>query len=297
MKYPVMLLLSLLGYLMSAQSVERRTMIYEDTLGLDLFLPAGTKDKLPLVIYVHGGGFSGGMRDSPPHLEFCERYAKRGWASATISYHLTMKGKSFSCDQAVQNKINTLYIAAQNIHQAVAYLIKNEPVIDPEKIVLAGSSAGAEAVLQAVFWKKTQQGILPDNFQYAGLVSMAGALLDEQWVTVATATPSLLFHGTCDPLVPYANASHHYCEADQTGFMMLYGGYSLARRLESLNQQYYLITDCGGGHEWASKPINKEYIKYVDDFLENDVLKGIKRQSHLVLSEGEGDCTAVEVCK
>ncbi|MEQ9305250.1 MAG: alpha/beta hydrolase [Marinoscillum sp.] len=297
-KYLLMVLVSLVGYWSHAQTFQKQTLIYTDTLGLDLFVPDNkSNDQKPLLIYVHGGGFSGGERDHADHIAFCERYAKRGWVTATISYHLTMKGKSFSCDQAVQHKINTIFTAAQNIHQAVKFLIDHEQSIDPSRVVLAGSSAGAEAVVQAVYWDKTKKDILSDDFKYAGMISMAGALLDERWVTSDSAIPSAFFHGTCDSLVPYGNAPHHYCEADETGFMMLYGGYSLAMKLESINQQYFMVTDCGGGHEWASKPIAKDYIHYIDDFLENGVLKSIKRQSHLVLSEGEGDCTVVEVCR
>ena len=51
------------GILCSAQ-VTRVKMTYSDTLGLDLFIPAGEEPR-PLLIYVHGGGFAGGERDHP----------------------------------------------------------------------------------------------------------------------------------------------------------------------------------------------------------------------------------------
>lgn len=281
----------------NAQSYDRKSLIYEDTLGLDLFVPTSSSDKKPLLIYVHGGGFSGGRRDHPDHIAFCERYAEKGWVTATISYHLTMKGKSFSCDQAVQNKINTMFTAAQNIHQAVDFIIENETSVNPAQVVLAGSSAGAEAVIHAVYWDNTKNNILDSDFKYAGMISMAGALLDQRWVTNESAVPSAFFHGTCDELVPYGNAPHHYCDANETGFMMLYGSHSLAMRLGDLNQQYFLVTDCGGGHEWASKPIGDDHIYLIDDFLKNDVLQGKKRQTHLVLGEGSKQCDRMGFCE
>ena len=274
------------------QKIKSETVVYEDTLGMDIFTPLTKNANKPVLIYVHGGGFSGGKRDDAQHLDFCKRYAAEGWVTATISYHLTMKDQSFSCDQPVQNKINTMFVAAQNIHQSVAYLLKrkNELGIDPSKIVLAGSSAGAEAVLHAVYWDKTYEGILPEGFKYGGMISMAGALVDKRWVTAESAVPSLFYHGTCDNLVPYDNAAHHYCSADQTGFMMLYGSYSLAMKLKELDKVYYLVTDCGGGHEWASKPIEEKYRKHMDLFLEWVVRREGSIQGHTILSEGTNQC-------
>ncbi|WP_421895741.1 alpha/beta hydrolase [Marinoscillum sp.] len=283
----------------SASDFQKKTVVYEDTLAMDVFTPKGAAEARPLLIYVHGGGFSGGKRDEAGHLAFCERYTSKGWVTATMSYHLTMKGKSFSCDQPVQNKINTIFEAARNIHQAVAYLIdrQTEFGIDPSRIVIVGSSAGAEAVVHAAYWKETMTGILPSNFEYAGVISMAGALLDARWITKETAIPTAFFHGTCDNLVPYGNAPHHYCDANETGFMMLAGSYTLAERLRSLDQQYYLVTDCGGGHEWASKPIQDEYIGMIDDFLESDVLNERHRQTHIIYQEGKRSCdSALSFC-
>lgn len=288
----ILLILALSPFILLAQDLEQKTLIYEDTLGMTLFLPDSPGKLRPVLVYVHGGGFSGGRRDSPNHLAFCERFAEKGWATATISYHLTMKGQSFSCDQPVQNKIRTIFEAAKNIHQAVAFLIENqeEYAIDPDQIVIAGSSAGAEAAIHAVYWKKTMETVLPPDFRYAGVISMAGALLDQRWITAASAVPTALFHGACDNLVPYGNAPHHYCEANQTGFMMLYGSYSIAMRLRSLDKSYYLMTDCGGGHEWNEYPIREKYVYMIEDFLESEVLDGKFRQTHLTVSEGTGDC-------
>lgn len=300
MRYFIAMVLVLVSLLSFSQKVKRETVNYEDTLGMDLFIPLTKNANKPVLIYVHGGGFSGGKRDEPQHIEFCKRYAAEGWVTATISYHLTMKGQSFSCDQPVQNKINTLFISAQNVNQSVAYLLERseELGIDRNKVVLAGSSAGAEAVLHAVYWQKTQEGILPEDFRYGGMISMAGALLDERWINEDTAVPSAFFHGTCDNLVPYSNAPHHYCEPDETGFMMLYGSYPLAMKLKTLDKPYYLLTDCGGGHEWASKPIEEKYLKHLNLFLEWVIRRDGSVQGHTVVSEGERACDyGVEFCK
>ncbi len=277
------------------QPFTRQTLRYADTLDLDVFIPKTTAgDKRPLLIYVHGGGFSGGKRDLPNHVSFCEYFAKRGWITATISYHLTMKGRSFSCDQPVENKIATIEEAARNVNQAAAYLmqaVQTSDLINPEKVVIAGSSAGAEAVIHSAYWKKTQKEVLPDGFQYGGVISMAGALLDENWITAESAIPTALFHGTCDNLVPYATAPHHYCKPGDPGFMMLFGSQAIAERLQRLQKSVYLVTDCGGGHEWNEKPIRMPYIHMIEDFLRFDVLEETQRTTHLVYREGKHTCS------
>ncbi len=295
----IVLVVAVLGLSAQDGSFMRSTVVYEDTLAMDLFVPDEITDQLrPVLIYVHGGGFSGGQRDHENHIWFCEYFAKRGWITVTISYHLTMKGKSFSCDQPVANKINTLLVSAQNINQATAYLLTqgDRLQMNTDKIVIAGSSAGAEAVIHAAYWNKSQEEILPNDFQYGGAISMAGALLDDNWITKDSAIPTALFHGTCDNLVPYGTAPHHYCGAEQPGFMMLFGSESIADRLTSIGKGSYLVTDCGGGHEWNVKPIWPDYIYMIEDFLENDVLANQQRRIHQVFKEGKHQCDRGSMC-
>jgi hypothetical protein len=110
-----------------------------------------------------------------------------------------------------------------------------------DKIILAGSSAGAEAVLHAAYWTANdlidlpEQPALPEDFKYGGVISMAGALVDTNLITKENAIPTLLFHGTCDNLVPFGTAPHHYCDESDKGYLMLHGANSIAKRLHHLN--------------------------------------------------------------
>jgi hypothetical protein len=66
-----------------------------------------------------------------------------------------------------------------------------------------------------------------------------------------------------------------------------------------LGKPYYLFTDCGGGHEWASKPM-VDQREIITDFLFNDVIKGKKRQIHLIEKIGNRECqdySAVDFCE
>lgn len=270
-----------------------------EQLELDIFFPE--KDTLkdrPLLLYVHGGGFSGGERDHPDQLAFCEKMAKKGYVTATMSYTLQRKGKSFGCDCPSPEKIQTFLLTAQDISRATQFLINNSKKygIDSTKIVLLGSSAGAEAILHAAYWKETYTDIegliLPGSFKYAGVVSMAGAITFDEWITGDSAIPTQLFHGTCDDLVPYGYAPHHYCAPETPGYLMLHGAYAIAERLRKLGKGFYLVTGCYGKHEWNATPLT-QHMDRITDFIYHDILIGEKRQIHEILgSQYNEPCTS-----
>lgn len=249
------------------EKVEKQTHTYVDyegeSLELDLYLPAGdTEKQRPLMIYVHGGGFAGGTRDVVSAVQFAKRMARRGIPVASISYRLTMKGKSFSCDRPSPEKIRTFELASEDIWQATQFLLKKQEQIgfNPEQIILAGSSAGAEAVLHAAYWQPKKVALTKaldwsDNFKYGGVISFAGALVDTALITKENAIPTILYHGTCDNLVPFDSAPHHYCSEGDPGYLPLHGGNAIAKHLDRLGKPFALYASCGGGHEWNDRPM------------------------------------------
>jgi len=287
----------------SFDEIERRSETYaikgEDTLKIDLYLPQNDSlEYRPTLLYVHGGGFAGGRHDDSLSIKFAYELAQRGFVVASMSYRLTMKGKSFSCDQARANKINTFQLVVEDIRSATNYLLdrKKELGVNAGKLVIAGSSAGAEAVLHAAYWPEDQllesAPSLPRNFRYAGVISFAGAIVDLSGITAETAIPSAFFHGTCDPLVPYATAPHHYCAEGEPGYMTLYGSYTLAEHLRTLGRSYLLLSHCGGGHGWASYPM-RDQVALITAFLKEQVIEGQHQQLHYIYAE-QTPCERVE---
>ncbi|MEM9389527.1 MAG: alpha/beta hydrolase fold domain-containing protein, partial [Bacteroidota bacterium] len=256
--------------------VSRKTVSYLKgrDLQMDIYQPtADTKKDRPVLLYVHGGGFAGGARDQPEIIDFCKNMARRGIVAVSMSYTLVMKGKSFGCDQAAANKLDAFQSVSNEIVAASNYLIENkeELRINTSQVVLAGSSAGAEAVLHVAYQNKAR-ATLPSDFAYAGVVSMAGAIHDVNLINAETAIPTQLFHGTCDDLVPYGTAPHHYCNEGEAGYLILHGAQTITQKLQDLNIGYYLVTACNDNHNWAEKPF-KEYRAQVADFIWQDVLQ------------------------
>ncbi|MGV3540096.1 MAG: alpha/beta hydrolase [Rufibacter sp.] len=276
-----------------SQGFTTLTYYQDDTLKLelDLFLPktAGSQ-KLPLVIFEHGGGFSGGDRTAG-HA-FSRFLASRGYAAATISYTLYMKGKNYGCTGQLVEKIKTWQIAANQMWLATAFFLQNAEKhnINTGKIFLAGSSAGAEAALQAAFWDRQKMNLypkvtLPASFKYAGVVSGAGAIMDLNLITAKNLMPVLLFHGSEDRGVPYATGAHHDCPPNSSNWFMLFGSLPIYQHVVGLNGNTRLITFCGGAHEYSGELFNKNQGLLVD-FLDN-VVEGKKAQEHIIISTGK----------
>ncbi len=266
--------------------VSKKTVSYlkDKDLEMDIYQALSDKEnQRPVVLFVHGGGFAGGARDEPEIMDFCKNMARRGIVAVSMSYTLVMEGKSFSCDQAAANKLSTFQSVSDEIVEATRYLIarQDELRINPDQIILVGSSAGAEAVLH-VAYKNEARASLPANFSYGGVISMAGAIHDINLITAETAIPTQLFHGTCDNLVPYGTAPHHYCNEDQVGYLVLHGPQTITERLADLNKGYYLVTGCNDNHVWAGRPF-KKYRTEVADFILHDVLQSKFRQIHEII--------------
>lgn len=282
---------------LALMSQEVRTVTYHDNLQMDIYLPDGRADGI--VLFVHGGGFSGGKREDGD--KFCRNILEMNknsdvnYAAITMSYRLLQKDKGFGCDVSSAQKKKVFLESGRDIAYAADWILKNgaEYGLPSDRIILAGSSAGAEAVLHAAYWEETRktdagERILPAGFHYSAVISMAGALFDLSLITRENMLPTLLLHGTCDNLVPYASAPHHYCDESESGYLMLHGSGSIADRLSSLNANYMLVSECGGGHEWAGKPQDEEFSK-VRLFL-SGMLAHARSFSYEEVIPGEANC-------
>lgn len=252
-----------------------------EALKLDIYQPENdTMQQRPVIIFMHGGGFAGGTRTNPAEVKFAEKAAKKGYVAVQISYRLTRKGQSFGCDYEAAGKMETFKLAAEDFMDAVSFMVKNkdEYGIDTSKIIVGGSSAGAEAVLNAVYNQRLmfQDTTKYKNIDLAGVFSLAGAIVDARNITEENAVPGIFFHGTEDNLVPYATAPHHWCDPGQPGYIMLDGSRTITQKLANLNTAYMLYSFEGGKHEHSGMPF--DYLPEVFEFFNSVFLNGENRQ-------------------
>ena len=113
--------------------------VYADTK-FDIFLPPSIT-KTGLVIFIHGGGFTGGDKGFVYNTNFeseINELLNNGIAVATINYRLIQSGDA----EGVLKSLNDSRRALQFIRY-----IHNELNIDKDKIVMFGSSAGASTAI------------------------------------------------------------------------------------------------------------------------------------------------------
>jgi len=89
--------------------------------------PTAAKGKAPLLLFVHGGGWSIGDKRMEAGTKGAH-FARQGWAFGSTNYRLVPQA--------------TVEQQAADVAAAVA-LLRKQPGIDPDRIVLMGHSAGA----------------------------------------------------------------------------------------------------------------------------------------------------------
>lgn len=294
-----LLLLSFLSTHSIAQSFESASFetytyaeIGGEALELDLYMPAGTSSaSRPLVLFVHGGGFFTGTRKEDNIHHYCDSLRRAGFVVANVSYRLSLKGQSFHCDQPVPNKVKAIASAAKDLRLATRWLLerKDQFMIDSNLVFASGSSAGAEAVFEAVYASSGDQVLsssdLPVGFSYAGMLAFAGASMSLDAITSVTAVPTLMYHGSCDALVPYGSAIHHYCPTHSPGALRLHGSWSVHQHLESLGVPSILVTTCGGKHGSAVWPLEDDLLSIIA-FLRSVIANNLQSEHRIIPGNG-----------
>lgn len=274
--------------------VEKATFKYAKKDGkqlkLDVYWPEKDQatDRMAL-IWMHGGGFSGGTRDNGAEVKLMQLAAQKGYVAVSISYRLTRKGKSFSCDAPRSEKMETFRLASQDLWDAINFIFEKKDTfgIDPNKLVIGGSSAGAEGVLNAVYMRDwVYEGESKyDSIQPAAVFSLAGAMIDARYINENNAVPAVFFHGTKDNLVPYATAPHHYCKPKDIGYIWLDGSKTIAESLKVMKRSYLLYTFDEGMHEIAGIPFNR--MNAVFRFLKDVVIDKQVIQQEVIIPKSK----------
>lgn len=268
-------------------TVEVSTYEYADSLQLDFYSAKDTKEKnRPLIIVMHGGGFQGGERTSSAEVKFCMEMARRGFATASISYRLTRAGMGFDCKTAYEDKIETFREASIDLLRATNFLIKKSKQLkfDKTKIILLGSSAGAETILNTVFMQNSDmlRGIDYGHAKFAGVISLAGAVVSLDQIA-ENAVPTILVHGEKDNLVPYGKAPHHFCSPDTPGYIVLYGAEPIKESLCKMNMSYLLLHDPEGNHVWSG--LGYAYSQDIANFIKQVIIDKEKVQTIKTVSQ------------
>lgn len=216
-------------------------------LCFDFYEPAGKSDTLrPLVITLFGGGFVLGTRDWADMVAWCTRFAEYGYAAASIDYHL-MTAAEFS----YKSLVRTGYMAAQDVSAAVRFFKANYEKyhIDTNRIFLLGQSAGAVAILHALYMDEDERPahtfeepalssmhsagnaeMHKHTFDVAGAVLFWGSIFQPEYIDADEVTPVCLIHGEKD-IILAVDSGYAF---SVPGLPFVYGSKVIADRLKEV---------------------------------------------------------------
>lgn len=229
-------------------------------LKMDVYQQNGTTSPQPVMFYMFAGGFFDGQRTGVDVCYYLGQLAKRGITSISIDYRLGWKGafngksedasmieKALDVLQDTKLMRKTFDMPVEDLYSATNYVIEHakELNIDPSKIMISGSSAGAMSVLRAEYFLKSKNRlaeVLPENFTYKGVLSFAGAIYSTWGMPQyeQSPAPTLFVHGTKDLVVSYKGIR----------FLKegIYSSKMLAKEYKKHNYPYVFLSLKGAGH-------------------------------------------------
>ncbi len=245
-------------------------------LFMDIYEPAAGSSRTidgiekPTIIFMFGGGFIEGTRDDEGYHQWFKQLTDNGFRLISIDYRLGLKGSTKVGVAQVNVLDQAIHMAVEDLFSATNFIIENKETlsIDPTNIVISGSSAGAITVMQAEYEisrSTSWASVLPSGFNYAGVMSFAGAILSREGKVdfVKAPCPTLMLHGTADDLVPYSQIKVFWL-----GF---FGGGKLVERFQKFGYNYNMYHFMGNGHEIAGSMDKTLDLQL--KFIENNVMK------------------------
>ena len=196
-------------------------------LQLDLYLPEKSTGRLPVIVWIHGGGWMAGSRKNPPGMDL----VRRGYALASVEYRLSQEAafpaQIYDCKAAIrwlrahaeQYGLDAEHFGAWG-HSAGGHLVALLGTAGAVKDLEGDEgSPGFSSRLQAVSDWAGPIDFLADPAQ-AGPDSgpsrlIGGAVKDNPdkarrasplTYVSAQSPPFLIVHGECDKLVPVDQA-------------------------------------------------------------------------------------------
>ena len=253
---------ALVALTVSAAEIVKKTYTFATAQGQDLLLDyySASDEEQPCLIFVFGGAFLTGSRAEPEQVPVYEYFVEQGWKVAAIDYRLGLKPLVDEPDvdrnilDIRRMLIDAVEVATEDLLSATAYLVRNAKslAINPKQIIVLGSSAGAITACQAEYaisnnWEVARR--LPADFNYAGIISMAGAIMESsrslKWAKEPC--PIMMFHGNSDTNVPYEKIS-------LLGARM-FGSKAIAESLEEAGAAYWFYAANNVGHSLSWKPM------------------------------------------
>ena len=140
---------------------------------LDLFLPEEGDGPFPLLIYMHGGGFVGGLKNDS-HVESYMESLREGFAFVSVEQRLCSRLPDGGYDPE-----GLFPYPLFDLKAAIRFLRANaaQYQLDPERFALLGTSAGGYHVAMAAATQSVP-AMYDDSLGFAGVSGCVQAVVD-----------------------------------------------------------------------------------------------------------------------
>ncbi|MBO8157305.1 MAG: DUF1992 domain-containing protein [Bacillaceae bacterium] len=187
---------------------------------LDLAVPADASEKLPVIIFVHGGGWQDGDKSWPLGKKSLKFFAEKGCVSVSMNYRLSQEA--------------TFPAQLVDVKRAIIWLKEHAPDyhIDPERIGIWGHSSGGHLAAMAGLVEDDELENLNVNRKHNGKVhavvaSAAPTDLKSMggWHDRADSPESKLIGNTVADHHDLANQASplHYVHQNHPPFLLIHG--------------------------------------------------------------------------
>lgn len=252
---------------------------------LDLYLPAPAVARRGAVVWIHGGGWTGGTKGAAREVQVCSTLAAAGYVCVCVDYKL---GRGAWPENLLDCKNAVRYLRTQ----------AKELGIDPERIAVGGGSAGGHLALMVAF--TAGQPALEPAAPYPGVSSTVRCVFDLYGITnlltrqetKPDGTPvggrkeggaAVVFAGADRDEVFRRASPVSHIRADSPPVLILHGradttvdfeqSVELARTLAERRVPHELLLLDGVGHtfdlqSWNGKPLPRDLRPVVLAFLE-----------------------------
>ncbi len=139
----------------------------ESTLNVNVYTPSpepATGAGLPVLVYIHGGGYFAGSPASPWYDG--RNFTRDGVVTVTLSYRLGFDGFGWIQDAPSNRGVRDWLLALEWVQQNIAAFGG-----DPARVTISGQSAGGGAVMTLLGMEKAQH-------LFHGVYAISGALAD-----------------------------------------------------------------------------------------------------------------------
>ena len=226
-------------------------------LCLDVYKPEIPRSDNAAVLMAFGGGFFSGERDNYIMKNWARALIDHGFTVISIDYRLGFKDSAMVASHSKLLKLPDLFkycidIAVEDCAAAVSWVHSNAGMlgIDPSRIILTGSSAGAITVLQLDYCRANslhQASALPPGWKPAAVIPYSGGVMckDSKLKYATAPAPTMLMHGKEDKIVTYKSIGLPFAEK-------MHGGKKMDKAFKRQDIPHWFIRFEGIGHEVAN---------------------------------------------